>query len=329
MIVYSRTNIRTWSMLGTCGAFGIAATELPSMDDRIVFLTSDLCFYSGLERFAAQYGDRLYNFGIAEQNMVGAAAGFAKEGFVPFATTYGAFAASRCMDQVRVNMGYMGLNVKIVGLTSGLTSGILGATHISVEDLAVMRAIPNLTILSPADGAETIKAVLAAAAYEGPIYLRLTGSMGCPIVYSEEPPFVIGKANPLAAGEDIAILATGSVVAAAQRAAVLLRQQGVSASVLDFHTIKPLDTQAISSCMSTKMIVTVEEHNVYGGFGSAVAEHLSTYCSHPPQLFIGIDDRFPKADEYNDLLSEYGLTAEQIANKIIKRLEEIYHYDQS
>lgn len=316
MIEYSRTNLRTWSMLGSCGAFGIAAMELPAMEERTVFLTSDLCFYSGLERFAAQYGDRLYNFGIAEQNMVGAAAGFAKEGFIPFATTYGAFAASRCMDQVRVNMGYMNLNIKLVGMTAGLTSGILGATHISVEDLAVMRAIPNITILSPADGAETIKAAFAAAAHDGPVYLRLTGAMGCPIVYKGEPPFAIGKANRLAEGEDLAILATGSMVAPALRAAEILRANGIAAAVWNFHTVKPLDRQAIASCLRAKRIVTVEEHNVLGGFGSAVAECLSGYADHPPLLVLGIDDRFPKADEYSGLLTEYGLTAEQIAEKI-------------
>lgn len=329
MIDFSRTNIRAWSMLGACGAFGIAAMELPAVDDRVVFLTSDLCFYSGLERFSAAHGDRLYNFGIAEQNMIGAAAGFAKEGFIPFATTYGAFAASRCMDQVRVNMGYMGLNIKLVGMTAGLSAGILGATHVSIEDLAVMRAVPNITVLSPADGAETIKAVMAAAAFDGPVYLRLTGAMGCPIVYKEEPPFEIGHANCLKSGEDIAILATGAMVSPALQAAQLLGAEGLCVSVWDFHTIKPLDRQTISACLKAKLIVTAEEHNIFGGFGSAVAEYLSERPEHPPLLTIGIDDYFAKADEYSGLLQEYGLSGPQMAEKIRNHYTRSDYHDES
>ena len=168
MIEVTAKNTRIWSRLGPSGALGIAALELAETSPDMVMLTADLSFFSGLERFKERYPDRLYNFGIAEQNMVGAAGGLAKEGFLPFVSTYASFAASRCADQVRVNMSYMKLPIKLIGLTSGFGAGILGATHMSIEDIAVMRSLPNITVISPADGTEIIKCMLAAAGSEEP-----------------------------------------------------------------------------------------------------------------------------------------------------------------
>jgi transketolase len=317
MIAFTPVNIKTWSRIGSNGAFGIAAAELAETDKSVVMLTSDLMFYSGLNRFQAAYPDRLYNLGIAEQNLIGVAAGMAKEGLTPFANTYASFAASRCVDQVRVNMGYMQLGIKLVGLTSGLSVGILGATHMSIEDIAVMRSIPNLTVLSPADCAETIKATLAAAKIKGPVYLRLTGSMGNPIVYDQDFEYVIGKANTLKEGSDLSIIATGSMVYTSLQAAKLLEAQGISCQVLDMHTIKPLDIEAVKNACKTKLIVTVEEHSDIGGLGSAVAETLSILAKKPPQLIIGLADEYKHAGTYDFLLSEYGLTAEKIADRIL------------
>lgn len=313
---FKTATIRTLSMLGSCGAFGLAAVELPEIDDRIVVVTSDLCFYSGLERFKARYPDRLYNVGIAEQNMIGVAAGFAKEGYIPFATTYATFASMRCADQVRVNMGYMKSNVKLVGLTSGMSVGILGATHMSIEDLAVMRSIPNITILSPADCTETVKAVFAAAKHDGPVYLRLGGAMNCPIVYKSDFDYTIGKANVLSDGEDIAIIATGPMVAESLKAAKLLADDGISARVIDMHTIKPLDKDAVLASCKTKLIVTVEEHSVIGGLGGAVSEALAAVEKKPPQLIIGIEDEYENAAPYPDLIVKCGLDSQSIYNKI-------------
>ena len=316
MITFNPMNVRVWSMLGSCGAFGQAALDLPEVDERVVVLTSDLCVFSGLERFRAKFPDRLYNVGIAEQNMVGVAAGFAKEGFVPFATTYATFASMRCADQVKVNMGYMGLPIKLVGLTAGFAVGALGATHMSLEDVAVMRAIPNVTVLSPADCTATVKAVLAAATCPGPVYLRLSGPMPNPIVYKSDCPFEIGKANMLHEGTDVSIIATGSMVYQALKAAELLEGDGVSVEVIDMHTIQPLDEDAVSRACDRRLVVTVEEHSVIGGSGSAVAERLACRIKHPPLLVIGHEGKYPLAGAYADLIRRDGLDADSIYRKI-------------
>ncbi len=322
MIAFNPMNVRIWSMLGSCGAFGQAALELPEIDDRVVVLTSDLCVFSGLERFKGKFPDRLYNVGIAEQNMVGVAAGFAREGFIPFATTYAAFASMRCADQVKVNMGYMGLPVKLVGLTAGFAVGALGATHMSLEDVSVMRAMPNVTVLSPADCTATVKAVMAAATCPGPVYLRLSGPMPNPIVYKGDCPFEVGKANVLRDGTDVTFIATGSMVYQALKASELLEGDGVSAEVVDMHTIHPLDVEAVSRAAGRKLIVTVEEHSVVGGLGSAVAEQLARLPRHPRLVRVGHEGRYPLAGSYADLIRSDGLDAEGIRGRVVKLIQE-------
>lgn len=319
MIEFSSSNIRMWSRLGSCGAFGAAMCALAEADEQLAVITADLCFYSGLSRFESNYPDKLYNVGIAEQNMVGVAAGMANEGLNVFATTYATFAAARTLDQIRVNMGYMKLPVKLVGLTAGLSVGILGATHTGNEDVAAIRSIPNITVLSPADTTETVKAVLAAAKMDKPVYLRLSGVMGSPTVYKNDYDFTVGKAIKLRDGRDISIIATGTMVYEALRASELLEEKGISASVLDMHTIKPIDEQAVTECANSRLIVTVEEHSIIGGLGSAVAETIAGFDFKPPQLMIGLSDNYVHAAEYNELIKEYGLTAEQITEKIIKK----------
>jgi transketolase len=323
MIAYSTANIRAWSMLGSNGAFGVAALELPEIDDNIAMLTADVMYFSGLERFGARYPKRFYNMGIAEQNMVGVAAGLSKEGLNVFATTYAAFAAARSCDQVRVNMGYMKLGIRLVGLTAGLSVGILGATHCSIEDIAIMRAIPNITILSPADCTETVKATLAAAQHKGPVYLRLTGGQPNPPVYKADYAFEIGKAIRLHEGSDIAIIATGAMVHASLEAVRILSEQGISCTVIDMHTIKPLDESALAETLRVKLLVTVEEHSVKGGLGGAVAECLAGVRVKPPQLIIGVADEYKNAADYPYLLKQHGLTAPQIAHTILEKYEEV------
>jgi len=321
MINFTANNVRTWAMLGSCGAFGMAALELPEIDDNTVIVTADLCTFSGLDRFRTKFPDRLYNVGIAEQNMIGVAAGLTKEGCNVFATTYATFASTRSCDPVRVHMGYMELGVKLVGLTAGLSVGVLGATHMSVEDIAIMRAIPNLTVISPADSTETVKATLAAAQYAGPVYLRLTGGMNSPVVYKNDYDFLIGKAVTLRYGDDVTIVATGPMVWQSLEAARLLEATGIYATVIDMHTIKPLDTNVLDLAFAhTRLIVTVEEHSVIGGLGGAVAEYKATKKNTPVQLTIGIEDFFPHAADYTTLLVRCGLTASQLAQRISEAL---------
>lgn len=318
MIDYNKRNIRTWSLLGPSGAHGTAAMELAETIPNVVMLTADLCFFSGLERFRATYPDKLYNLGIAEQNMIGVAAGLAKEGFIPFANTYASFCTSRCADQVRVNMSYMNLPIKLIGLTAGYGAGVLGATHVSIEDVSLMRALPNITVISPADCTEIIKAILAAAKTPDPTYIRLTGPINTPIVYTEDYNFIIGKAVKILEGEDICLIATGSMVSQSIKAAKLLETEGISCSILNMHTLKPLDNDAVFEANEKhKLLVTVEEHSVIGGLYGAVAELLCKEKTHKPVIPIGIDDLFVHAGSYNYQLQESGLTAEIIKEKII------------
>lgn len=311
---YSKANIRLWSRLGSCGAYGQVALEL-AQNKNVVFTTADLCFYSGLDRLKKQYPDRFFNIGIAEQNMIGVAAGLASEGFVPFASTYATFAAMRCADQVRVNMGYMQLGIKLVGLTAGLSVGILGATHISIEDIAVIRSVPNITILSPADCTETVKAVLAASKTNEPTYIRLTGGMPNPIVYQEDYDYEIGKAIQLKEGKDIIIYATGSMVYNSLKAAQILEQYDVSATVVNIHTIKPIDKVFILDNINYKYIFSVEEHSIIGGLGSTIAEVLSSYNTN--FHILGINDSYNHAADYDFLIKENQLDSNGIAKSIL------------
>lgn len=315
-----RKSVRVLSMLGPNGAFGAGLLDAAEKNNRVVALTADLRSFAGLDRFAAQYRNRFYNIGIAEQNMINVAAGMAADGLIPFATSYATFASMRCADQIRVSMGYMGLSVKLIGLTSGYSVGILGPTHISIEDLAVMRSIPNITIVSPADGLSTYKAILAATDIEGPVYIRLTGAMGMPVVYSHDFDFQVGKCIALREGADVLIIASGSMVAPSLKAADALSGEGTECTVLDMHTIKPLDTDAVRlHAEGKRLIVTVEEHSVCGGLGSAVLECLADHRATPVKL-IGCPDAYPHAEGYKALLENAGLTSENIVASIVQAL---------
>ncbi|MDD3429705.1 MAG: transketolase C-terminal domain-containing protein [Oscillospiraceae bacterium] len=316
MLKYDRTALRTYSMLGARGAFGLALNELAAENEDILALSADLCSTSGLDRFAQNYPTRFYNTGIAEQSLIGIAAGLAAAGYTPFATTFANFAALRGCEQIRHYMGYMAENVKVVGLSAGFAMGMFGITHYGLEDIAALRSIPNLTILSPADSTETVKATLAAAAHKGPVYLRLTGGMNNPMVYKEDYTFTIGKAVTLQTGTDIALVGAGTMVAQCQKAAKLLAEKGVSCTIINMHTIKPLDTLALDSLLGHRLIVTAEEHSKIGGLGAAVAQHLAAKTAAPPLLTIGTEDDYGHAGDYAWLLQHHGLTADSIAAQI-------------
>ena len=322
MIEFNARNARTWSMLGPSGVLGLAACELAQERDDFAVLTADLCYFSGLNRLRTEYPDKLINLGIAEQNMLGVAAGMAKEGMTVFATTYATFASTRVLDQVKVNMGYMGLPVKLIGLTSGYSAGILGATHMSLEDLAIMRSIPKLVVLSPCDGMETMKCILEAARIDAPVYIRMSGASRTPMIYKEDYSFEIGKAITCKEGTDISLMATGTMVNQAMKAAELLEESGYSCEVLNFHTIKPIDKTAIQKACDKKLIVTIEEHSIMGGFGSAVSEILTSMTKRPPQLILGVEDKYLHAASYDTLIERSGLTANQIKSKIESYVKE-------
>lgn len=308
---------RQWARIGSRGIFGQAILAAAPRHDDLLVLSADLGNSSGLDRFKSTYPERFLNTGIAEQNMVGVAAGLSKEGYNVFATTFAPFMSMRAAEQIRMNLGYMRLNVKAVAIGSGLAMGFLGNSHYGLEDLAVMRSIPNLTIVCPADCAEIFKTVEAAASFDGPMYIRLTGGVNAPPVYDKDYAFEIGRAIRLREGDDVAILAHGSMVQRSLAAAELLAEAGISASVLNVHTLKPLDTAAIEqAAASARLLVTVEEHSTIGGLGSAVAEFMAPRPRRIPQLLIGLPDAFGHAGDYDYLLATHGLDAPSIAATI-------------
>ena len=324
MVEINSKNARQWSRLGSRGVFGQAILSLAETKKNLMVLSADLGSSSGLSRFMNAYPDNFLNLGISEQNMIGVAAGLAKEGFVVFATSFAPFLSMRASEQIRMNLGYMNLNVKAVALGSGVAMSFLGNSHYGIEDASIMRSIPNLTVVSPADCGEIVKTVFAAAEYEGPMYIRLTGEANVPIVYKEDYNFEIGKAITLCEGSEITIIANGTMVYESLEAAKLLELDGLSATVVNMHTIKPLDTSIIDKAVaSSKLIVSVEEHSVIGGLGGTIAEYKTTLGNAPPQLILGLPDKFGKVGEHRYLLEKYGLTAKDIANRIFKKYERL------
>jgi transketolase len=304
-------------MLGSRGTFGVAMLDAVGEESNVVVLSADLCVTAGLERFRTRHPEKFINVGIAEQNMIGIAAGLAKEGHNTFATTFSNFAAMRSYEQIRVHLGYMGLNVKVIGLAGGLAMGQFGNTHYGIEDVALMRAVPGLTVVSPADGGEIVKTVQTLMTHAGPVFVRLTGAMNNPVVYRDDYPFAIGKAVQLVEGSDVALIACGTMVYEAIQAAKALKERGVSASVVNMHTVKPLDAEAVDrACANSSLLVTIEEHSTIGGLGGAVAEYIARRGGAPPQLFLGLPDRFGKNGDYKYLLQKYRLVGELIAQDV-------------
>ncbi len=298
----------------TRAAYGEALAELGAVNDKVVVLDADLANATQTQVFRKAYPDRHFNIGIAEANMVDMAAGMSTMGLVPFCSTFAMFGAGRAYEQVRNSIAYPHLNVKLAMTHAGVSVGEDGGSHQCVEDLALMRAIPGMTVICPADANETRKAVFAAAEMEGPVYLRLA-RLASP-VFEEDYPFEIGKANVLREGADVAVFATGLMVSAALDAAKLLEAEGKSAAVINVHTIKPIDAECVAAwAKKCGKVVTVEEHSVIGGLGDAVADVLmgKVCCTFKK---IGVQDRFGQSGKAKEVLREYGLTAGQIAESI-------------
>lgn len=312
-----RPNSRALSRLGPRGTFGLALLSVAERHQRVLGISADLAITAGMDRFRQIHAERFINVGIAEQNMVGIAAGLADDGWVPFAVSFANFSAMRSCEFVRHHLSYMRKNVKLVGIGAGFAMGQFGTTHYSLEDVSVLRAMPNLTILSPADCDEVFDAVCAAAEFDGPVYLRLSGAPSMPIVPSAETAFKIGKGRKLQEGSDVGIIASGSMVAKAMEAAKTLEASGVSVGVLNVHTIKPLDVEAICNFVGMKrFLFTIEEHSVIGGLGSAVSEVISEQLTGVRLKRIGIRDQFPKVGAYEWVLQQNGLCAEGIVKEV-------------
>ncbi|MGE4275372.1 MAG: transketolase family protein [Candidatus Methanomethylophilaceae archaeon] len=299
--------------------FGKALVELGGKNENVVVLDADLAGSTKTCDFAAAFPDRFFQVGIAEQNMMGTAAGLAASGKTVYASTFAVFATGRCWDQIRQSIAYPQLNVKIVSTHCGISVGGDGASHQALEDVALMRVLPNMTVISPADAEEAYKATMAMAEWDGPCYMRL-GRADFPLITSKEDEFEIGKARIVKEGKDVSIVATGQMVSLALEAARQLKEAGINAEVLNMSTIKPLDHETLAASLDrTKCVVTAEEHSVIGGLGSAVAEYLAENDNYP-LLRVGVNDSFGESGEPVDLMLKYGLTAENItlcAKKVI------------
>mgnify|MGYP001661239648 FL=1 len=301
-------------MIATRDSYGAALVELGKSDPDLVVLDADLSAATKTGIFKKAFPDRFINAGIAEGNMMSVAAGLATTGKTVFASSFAMFAAGRAFEQVRNSIGYPHLNVKIGATHAGISVGEDGATHQCCEDIALMRSIPGMTILNPADDTEARKAVFAAAALDGPVYLRL-GRLAVPVLFDKDYPFAVGKGVQLVAGNDVTIVATGLLVAEALIAAEQLKNEGISARVIDMATIKPIDRDIlVAAAGETGAIVTAEEHNVIGGLGSAVTEVICETVP-VPVLRVGVMDTFGKSGPAKELLPLFGLCAANIAAK--------------
>jgi len=306
--------------IATRDAYGKALVKLGALNERVVVLDADLSKSTKTHDFMKNYPHRFFNMGIAEQNLMGTAAGLAAAGKIAFASTFAVFATGRAFEQIRNSIAYNKLNVKIAATHAGLTVGEDGASHQSVADLAVMRALPNMTVIVPADGIEAEQAVFAAAEHEGPVYIRL-GRSGVPVIYDSAYEFRIGKASVLKEGREATIFATGIMVSEALKAAEQLAAEGLEIGVINISTLKPLDTEAIiRAAQETGAVVTAEEHNIIGGLGSAVAEVLAENCP-VPLVRVGIQDTFGESGKPQELLDKYGLNVSTVREAVRKAIQ--------
>ena len=306
--------------MATREAYGKALKDLAAMNKNVVVLDADLSKSTKTADFKAVAPERFFNMGIAEGNMMGVAAGMSTCGKIPFVSTFAMFAAGRAFEQIRNSICYPKLNVKICATHAGLTVGEDGASHQSIEDLSLMRSIPNMTVINPCDGVETDAVIKAISEFDGPCYVRL-GRAAVNIINDKETyKFELGKGVTLKEGNDVTLVATGIMVDVALEAADMLEKEGIKARVINIHTLKPIDREIlVKAAKETGAIVTAEEHNVIGGLGSAVSEVLTE--EYPvPVLKVGVLDKFGESGKPNELLEAYGLTAKNIAEKAKKAM---------
>ena len=303
------------SSIATRDAYGKALVKLGQINEQVVVLDADLSKSTKTNDFYKAYPDRFFNMGIAEQNLIGAACGLATAGKIPFASSFAMFATGRAFEIIRNSVAYPKLNVKVCATHAGITVGEDGASHESIEDIAIMRSVPNMTVLVPADGVEAEQMILEAARVYGPMYVRL-GRSAVPTIFDENYKFEIGKGVVVREGNDATIIACGIMVYEAIKASEQLALEGINARVINMSTIKPIDKELIiNAARETKAIVTAEEHSIIGGLGSAVSEVVSEECPVVVKK-IGVKDTFGESGTPAELLKKYGLTAEDIVNTV-------------
>lgn len=298
-------------------SYGEALLELGKENEKIVVFDADLSTATKTNLFAKEFPNRFFDMGIAEQNMISTAAGMATCGKIPYASTFAVFAAGRAYDQIRNSVCYPKLNVKICATHAGVTVGEDGATHQMIEDISLMRTLPNMTVISTSDDIQTKWAVKEISKINGPVYLRLS-RLATPIIYDENQKFELGKAIQFGEGTDATIFATGVTVSEALRAQEILKQDGISVRVVDIHTIKPIDKEMVVKCAKeTKKLISIEDHNIIGGLGSAISEVLSD--EYPAKLVrLGVNDTFGKSGKAIELMSYFGITSDNLVKQLKK-----------
>jgi transketolase len=318
VIVIDRRKARAWSRMGPRAVYGQFLLEMAREDSKVLALSADLGRSSGLAAFSKELPDQYFNTGIAEQNLIGISSGLARMGYKVFSTTFAPFASLRAGDQVRMNLGYMQEPVNIVALASGFSLGFLGNSHFGIEDIAVMRAIPGITIISPADCFELYKCLNAVKNYNYPVYIRLTGGVSMPVVYEEEYSYKIGKANVIRPIESITIVTHGTTVGHALKAISDMEKDGHKIGLINMHTIKPLDENIIRQVLTqSDHVLVFEEHTVIGGLGSAILEYMNDVQISGATVYRhGVKDYFPKSGSYDYMLETLGLNAKGIKNAL-------------
>lgn len=317
MLEISGRNVRFLSRMGAQGSYGQAIYDLAQDDIDFFAVSADLGIASGLDRLIKKYEKKYVNVGIAEQNMISIAAGMALENTPVFTSSWAPFATYRCADQIRVFAGIMQKNIKIVGLASGMHIPKFGSSHYGLGDITLLRSISNIVIISPCDGVEIYQAVYEAAKWNGPVYIRLTDGNSTPIINDwKKFKFEIGKANILKEGDDIVFIGCGSILKNVLEVAKKLEETGISCSVINMHTIRPIDGECLERLMKYKMVFTVEEHSIVGGLGSAICEYMAAKAVHPPVIKIGVEDFYPLPGEYDYLLKQCGLDVDSILRKV-------------
>ena len=314
-------NIKLWSSLGMRATFGLIAMELAKKNPDLMITTSDVSTSAGLDRYRNKYPDQFVDVGIAEQNLIGVSAGLSSEGFKVISTTFAPFQTLRCCEQIKVNLGYMKNKICMVGLASGLVLGNLGFTHCCIEDIGSLRSIPNISIVVPSDPFELFKVLHEAINYKDSVYIRLTAGSNTKIINNKDYKFKIGKAVEILPGKDVAIVGCGNILGNCIEATSILRKKNIQCSVVNMHTIKPIDDKKIKSlAKENKLIVTVEEHNVIGGLGTSVAEVLASERNNCKLVRIGVNDFYSSGGSYEYLKDIYGLSVEKIIKTVISNL---------
>lgn len=306
-----------WSKLGPRAMFGKFMLDIAKKDKKLLIISADLGRSSGLDRFKNEFPNQYLSVGISEQNMIGVAAGLAREGFKVFVTSFAPFLSMRASEQIRMNLGYMKHNVNLVALGSGVGMGYLGNSHFGLEDLSVMRAIPNMKISSPADTAELGK-ILYDYTFStlGPSYIRLTGIPGSQFLYKNDYDYIFGKYKKITEGNDALIISTGSVSGQAKLATETLKKQNINIALINCHTIKPFDEEILSEIYKHDNVIIVEEHSIVGGLNSIISDLLSKNSIHKKILSITLPDKFGPTGDYSYLLNYHGLSHDKISSQI-------------